>query len=230
MPDRLAGWSRFSVTSSAGRPRSSVAILARPGLLPQLGVVGPGSAAADAAKDEVKERLTALYAEHGARIHRFLRDLLGDAALAADGTQETFVRAYRKLAELDQAARVAPWLFGIARNVSLELRKARFRAGRYVVSGVPAHAFDPPAPGSPETDYLGREALEVIRAALARLPEERQAMLLLRLDHGLPYEDIAATMGCSLAKVKVEIFRAREVLRATMAEYEEQHCTTRRAR
>jgi RNA polymerase sigma-70 factor (ECF subfamily) len=51
-------------------------------------------------------------------------------------------------------------------------------------------------------------------------------MLLLRLDHGMSYDDIAVTMGCSLAKVKIEIFRAREVLRATMAEYEE----ARRAR
>ena len=36
-----------------------------------------------------------LYAQHGGRIHRFLRDLLGDVALAADATQETFVRAVR---------------------------------------------------------------------------------------------------------------------------------------
>jgi RNA polymerase sigma-70 factor (ECF subfamily) len=165
-----------------------------------------------------KARLAALYAEHGARIHRFLRDLLGDAALAADATQETFFRAYKKLADLDES-RVAPWLFGIARNVSLEMRRARFRASRHVVS-TGEEPSDAPAPGSPESDYLGREALRVVAAALAKLPEERGAMLLLRLDHGLSYEDIAAAMDCSLAKVKVEIFRAREVLRATMAEYD----------
>ena len=45
-------------------------------------------------------------------------------------------------------------------------------------------------------------------------------MLLLRLDHGLSYEDIAISMGRSLSTVKVEIFRAREVLRATLAKYE----------
>lgn len=164
---------------------------------------------------EDKARLAALYAEHGARIHRFLRDLLCDAALAADATQETFVRAYRKLSAVDENARMAPWLFGIARNVSLELRKARARAGRHVVYGTEA---DAPARGSPESDYLGREALRMVGAALSELPEERRAMLLLRLDHGLSYDDIATTMGCSLAKVKVEIFRAREVLRATMTD------------
>jgi RNA polymerase sigma-70 factor, ECF subfamily len=183
-----------------------VAILARPDLLPRV-----------RDDDACHGRLAALYAEHGVRIHRFLRDLLGDATLASDATQETFVRAYRKLDEIDAAAR-APWLFGIARNVSLELRRARSRAGRTFVAG--------PLPeevagfGSPESEALGREALRIVAVALERLSEERRAMLLLRLDHGLAYEDIAKAMGCSLAKVKVEIFRAREVLRATMAEYE----------
>ncbi|MBX3226077.1 MAG: sigma-70 family RNA polymerase sigma factor [Labilithrix sp.] len=161
--------------------------------------------------------LEALYAAHGTRIHRFLRDLLGDATLAKDATQETFVRAYRKLGTFESGANVVPWLFGIARNVSLELRKARARTGKWMVSDPDADAA---CESSPERDLLGREALRVVGAALSQLPEERRAMLLLRLDHGLSYDDIAVTMGCSLAKVKVEIFRAREVLRDVMATYQ----------
>ena len=157
------------------------------------------------------------YAEHGPRIQRFLRDLLGDATLAADATQETFARAHKRLATAPVDAPLVPWLFGIARNVSLELRKARAR-GRWLTTtdAVP----DGACPGSgPEDQYLGHEAARIVGAALAQLSEERRAMLLLRLDHGLAYDDIAAAMGCSLAKVKIEIFRAREVLRKTMAEY-----------
>ena len=172
---------------------------------------------------EERAKLTALYAEHGARIYRFLRDLLGDPALAADGTQETFVRAYKKLSTFEDGAKVAPWLFGIARNVSFELRKARFRAQRHLVAVATLETFEVPSPrDSPEGDYLGREALRVVSAALRKLPEERRAMLLLRLDHAMSYDDIATAMECSLAKVKIEIFRAREVLRATMAEYEDE--------
>lgn len=187
--------------------------------VPHLAAVGverePDARALDRAADP--GRLTALYVENGARIHRFLCDLLGDRALAADATQETFVRAHRGLAALDASVRVVPWLFGIARNVSLEVRKARVRAARRFAFGVEADAA---APGSPETELLGREALRVVGAALERLSEERRAMLLLRLDHGMSYDDIAVTMGFSLAKVKVEIHRAREVLRAVMKEYE----------
>lgn len=168
--------------------------------------------------DAEHAQLAALYEAHGVRIHRFLRDLLGDATLAKDATQETFIRAYRKLEALDPALHVAPWLFGIARNVSLEIRKARARAGRCFVS----EAADAPSTTEcPEREYLGREALRVVGSALDQLPEERRAMLLLRLDHGLSYDDIALTMGYSLAKVKVEIFRAREVLRDVMSKYED---------
>jgi RNA polymerase sigma-70 factor, ECF subfamily len=168
-------------------------------------------------------KLTALYAAHGASIHRFLSGLLGDRVLAADATQETFVRAHRRLGSFREGGRHVAWLFGIARNVSLELRKARARANRYFDSASDprvGHEPDVAAPGSPESDLLGREALGIVESALGRLSEERRAMLLLRLDHGLAYDEIAELMGCSLAKVKVEIFRAREVLRSQMADYE----------
>ena len=175
---------------------------------------------ADRATDAV---FAELYALHGAKIHRFLGDLLGDRALAADATQETFVRAFRQRDAFDEERAIAPWLFGIARNVSLEMRRARHRARRVICAN--DETGDAPEPreapcGSPESQLLGREALRVVEAALERLSEDRRAMLLLRLDHGLSYDDIAGLMGFSVAKVKVEIFRAREVLRGTMADYE----------
>jgi RNA polymerase sigma-70 factor (ECF subfamily) len=164
--------------------------------------------------------LVALYPDLAPRVHRFLRDLLCDATLASDGTQETFVRAFRRIDGLPVATRLVPWVFGVARYVALELRKARGRGRRIIDDGAAAdeQAADTRA-RSPEQALLDREALEVIQRALLRLPEERRAVLLLRCDHGLAYDEIAPLMGWSLAKVKVEIFRAREVLRATLAEY-----------
>ena len=53
--------------------------------------------------------------------------------------------------------------------------------------------------------------------ALGELREERRAALLLRIDHGLAYEDIAQVMGWSLPKVKNEIHRARLKLRERLA-------------
>ena len=172
-----------------------------------------------------RAQLASAYAEHGPRIHRFLRDLLGDATLANDATQETFARASRHLTELRDGRPPTPWLpwlFGIARNVSLEVRRARFRSARVISTTTDDQERSSRAATteSPERALLDREALLVVERALARLSEERRGMLVLRLDHGLTYEAIAETMGCSLAKVKVEIHRAREILRATMLEYQ----------
>ncbi len=165
--------------------------------------------------------LAALYAAHAPSIARFLADLLGCRAAAADATQETFVRAFRKLSTLRATDRVAPWLFGIARHVALEHRRARRRRGRVLVpeggDGAPPREV---ADGrTPEAELLGREAARVTEAALERLSEDRRAMLLLRLDHQLAYEEIAALMGFSLAKVKVEIHRARQILREELDAY-----------
>jgi len=165
--------------------------------------------------------LEGLYGELAPRIHRFLRDLLGDATLATDATQETFIRAFRKVNDLPAGTRLGPWVFGIARHVSLEVRRARGRLRRVVVDA-PAKAHDDVpdrAARTPEAALLDREALGVVERALERLSEERRAALTLRLDHGLPYEDIALALGWSLSKAKVEVFRAREVLRAAMDEY-----------
>jgi DNA-directed RNA polymerase specialized sigma24 family protein len=74
-------------------------------------------------------RFDEIYAELGPRVHRFLTDLLRDRTLAADATQETFVRAFRSTRPA--GVRVAAWIFGIARNVSLELRRTRARRFAY---------------------------------------------------------------------------------------------------
>jgi RNA polymerase sigma-70 factor (ECF subfamily) len=180
----------------------------------------PATVAASLSRDEAA--LAALYAEHAPGIQRFLGDLLGDRAAAADATQETFVRAFRRIDTLREVEKVAPWLFGIARNVSLEVRKARRRHGRVVAADGEDEAGADGAAGerTPEDELLGREAARVVEGALGRLSDDRRAMLLLRLDHGLAYEDIAKLMGFTVAKVKVEIHRARQVLRAELLKYE----------
>jgi RNA polymerase sigma-70 factor, ECF subfamily len=171
-----------------------------------------------AASDEAV--LEGIYADLAPRIFRFQKDLLGDATLAKDATQETFIRAFRCVRTVTPGVPVVPWVYGIARKVSMELRRARGRLRRVVSEGTPIdECLRDPAGRSPEECALDREALLVVHRSLELLSEDRRAVLLLRFDHGLAYEDIAGLMEWSLAKVKVEIFRAREVLRAEFEAY-----------
>jgi len=167
-----------------------------------------------------RNALRTIYHSYAPSIRRFLHGVLGDLAAADDGTQETFARAFRGIAAMREADRIAPWLFGIARNVSLEQRRTRRRDGPRPTCDDRPPREEERTERTPEDALLGEETARVLLVALGRLSEDRRAALLLRVDHGLAYEDIAGLLGWSLAKVKVEIHRARLVLREHLDVYE----------
>lgn len=170
--------------------------------------------------------LRAIYERHAASVQRFLRDMLrASPDEVADALQDTFVRVFQRIAGLDDPSRLVGWIFGIARNVSLEHRRAHSRRGVLGWLGLRAEedveggrdrgealAWAP----SPEAELLGKESAAALARALGELSADRRALLLLRCDHQLSYEEIATAMGFSVAKVKVEIFRARQALRAAL--------------
>ena len=159
----------------------------------------------------------ALFEQHAPGVWRFLRDLYRDEAAADEATQETFVRAHGRLGTLRDEARLTSWLLGIARLVYLESRRSR---GPHldVAAEENEALLDTALPmPSPEDLLLDRELEGLLARALGELREERRSALLLRIDHGLAYEDIAQVMGWSLPKVKNEIHRARLQLRERLA-------------
>jgi RNA polymerase sigma-70 factor (ECF subfamily) len=157
-----------------------------------------------------------IYDRHAPGVYRFLRDQLGSDAAADEATQETFVRAHARLHAIRERDKLAPFLFGIARNVVLEQLRAKRRVADDADQALDAALDEAP---SPEALLLGREADELFAEALARLSDERRGALLLLLDHGLTYDEIATVMDWSLAKTKVEIHRARQKLRAELSKY-----------
>ena len=190
----------------------------------RLPLVGGASSAEDAERrlltrarqgDPVAFRT--LFEQHSPTVWRFLRDLFRDESAADEATQETFVRAHGKLGALRDDARLSSWLLGIARHIYLESRRTR---GTHL--DIASEENEPlleaalPSP-TPEDLLLDREMEGLLAEALGELREERRSALLLRIDHGLAYEDIAQVMGWSLPKVKNEIHRARLQLRERLA-------------
>jgi RNA polymerase sigma-70 factor (ECF subfamily) len=160
----------------------------------------------------------AVYDAHARAVRRFLGDLLRDDAAADEATQETFVRAHAKLGTLREGDKVLPWLFGIARNVFYEELRARKRHLRSLDDDA-EHGEEPDRGPSPEGMLLGAEADSQLAAALAELGDDRRAALVMRIDHGLDYDQIAEVMGWPLSKVKNEIHRARLTLRTRLSKY-----------
>ena len=140
---------------------------------------------------------TALMRASQAHVWRFLRHLLGDDDLAADVTQETFVRVHRAMDRFQHQARFSTWLFRIARNAAIDEQRRGARRRRLQ----DAIARPRPAPDA----SLGTE----VRAALAALsPRLREAFVLVEV-FGQPYQEAADVLGVPVGTVKSRVFRAR---------------------
>lgn len=159
-----------------------------------------------------------LFERHVPSVRRFLKDLLRDDFAADEATQETFVRAHSLLPRLADRERLKAFLLGIARNVAFEHHRLRQHVSLDADEGDEGFSLQAVIPSpDPEAVLLDRELHAVFARALEALSPHRRAALVLRLDHGLAYEEIAESFGWSLQKVKNEIHRARLTVRAALA-------------
>lgn len=155
-----------------------------------------------------------LFERHVGSVRRFLGDVLRGSDKADDATQEAFARAHAQLTQSTSSIRFKPWMMGIARNVAFEAMRVR-RHGEFEEqdSGIPDAVIPSP---TPEQVLLDAELNTQLNAAMGALSQERRAALILRVDHGLSYEEIGAMFGWTLPTVKNEIHRARLKLRASL--------------
>jgi RNA polymerase sigma-70 factor (ECF subfamily) len=160
-----------------------------------------------------------LFDRYSRPVLSFLYGMVGQRELAEDLMQETFSRAFRLLPHLREEAKFSSWLFGIAKNVAREDYGRRGRYQNRVGLDDPAFdtLFDPLV--SPELDAMQRQLYQAIRAGLAALDEERRTALALRVFADKSYQEIADIIGWSLAKVKIEIHRARLEMRKMIKPY-----------
>lgn len=139
----------------------------------------------------------------------------GDRALAEDLAQETFVKAYRKLAAFDSTRRLSSWLFRIAHNTAVDaLRRSKSRGVRPAEGDITPD--DMPAASVPdplETQALG-QALE---QALDQLRPEFRAAVMLRYEEGLPFDEIAQVLGVPETTARSHVHRARKQLASLLA-------------
>ena len=154
-----------------------------------------------------------LYRRYAADVYRFALFLTGRPEQADDIAAETFVRAWMS-PEPVRAGTVKAYLFTIARNLHrMDLRRARKQ------EPVDVEMRDS-APG-PEATASARADMQRVIARLQQLPEVDRAVLIMRAEEGLSYEEIAAAVGISVATARVKVHRARARL-AELQSKEEQ--------
>ena len=153
-----------------------------------------------------------LYAAHHAEIYGYLCRMLRDDELAADLTQETFVKAYRAFDSLADFNRARAWLYQIAGRTALdELRR------RKIVRFVPwTGESRGSAPSAEELALQGRLSGEMERA-LAVIPERQRNALMLAEVQELTGVELADALGVSHVAARALLTRARESLRQALA-------------
>ena len=155
--------------------------------------------------------------QHRARVRRYLRYLVRDAAEAEDLAQETFLRAYRQRASLRDPAALASWLYQIATHVSIDRLRQK---SKVVLRQVDAPVEDLPIADqnrpSPFTIVQQSEMSECVRRYVADLSDAHKAVLLLHDADGLTAEEISRLLHAPLTTVKMRLHRARRQLQAAL--------------
>jgi RNA polymerase sigma-70 factor (ECF subfamily) len=141
------------------------------------------------------------------RLRRYARALVGDRATADDLVQDTLERAWTKLHLYRRGTDLRAWLFTVMHNVHVN----RVRAAR------PTDMLGDEMPELAQRPAQG-DALLVrdLDRAIARLPAEQAAVLLLVTLEEMSYDEVARTLGIPIGTVMSRLSRAREKLRAML--------------
>ena len=146
----------------------------------------------------------------------------GNREDALDGAQEVFLRMFRFLSSFDCRSSFSTWIYRVAVNVCKDAAAKRARLQEQPLERDdgegPYETELPDARYEPEALYARQERAEALQKALAALPEEHRAVILLRDLRGLSYREIGDVLDLEEGTVKSRIARAREKLRALLVE------------
>ncbi|HET9457126.1 MAG TPA: sigma-70 family RNA polymerase sigma factor [Candidatus Limnocylindrales bacterium] len=153
-----------------------------------------------------------LFGRHHGEIYAYLIRMVRDPELAADLTQDAFVKAYRAYDTLEKSENARAWLYQIAHRVALDhIRRQK------IVRFMPWTGES--RGSSPSAEHLVMDARlsSDLQRALRRIPERQRAALLLAELHDLTGLELAAALGVSHVAARALLTRARESLRQALA-------------
>lgn len=182
------------------------------------------------------EELLATYAETGSRdafeelvgryereIYSYLRHFLGDAQLAEDAFQTTFLQVHLKCRQFVRGRRLRPWLYAIANHQAVDLLR---RNRRHKAVSLSTAAGDDSADDErqPLGNLLGREDADLVtnlemvedrertRLAMDKIPAKLRHVLILVVYQGLKYSEAADVLGIPRGTLKSRMNRALQTL------------------
>jgi RNA polymerase sigma-70 factor, ECF subfamily len=141
----------------------------------------------------------------------------GNPGIAADITQQVFLKLINNIGQFRGDAEFSTWLYRLVVNVCLDAARRRKLEPPIADSNVDAFA----GAASQERDYARAEADHSVRKAVAALPAKFRIVILLRYFEGLSYEQMAGALGCSMGTVASRLSRGHRILAERLKDFED---------
>jgi RNA polymerase sigma-70 factor, ECF subfamily len=165
-----------------------------------------------------------LMRRHNRRLYRLARSMLRDAADAEDALQEAYLAAYQNMAAFRGEASLATWLSRVVVNQCLGRLRRQARRDNIVPMVAMGGLDEQEAPAMPADDkdspdraLIRAELRAVLERKLDELPEAFRTVFVLRSVEELSVEETARTLNLPEATVRSRHFRARSMLRESLA-------------
>lgn len=165
----------------------------------------------DRAQKGDREAFAQLVEHYWDRLYRWLYHLTHHQHSAEDLAQDALMKAFAKLETFRPGSNFQAWLFRIAYNAFLNQRRVANRSRSPFpddVAGIDA---------GPDEQAISREAMQLLGRAVHRLPGEFRAALLLRVEEGLSFREIADVLETTEQTARWRVFKARQKLLSVLA-------------
>ena len=149
----------------------------------------------------------AIWTHLSSDLRQFIRRRVTDDHVADDLLQETFVRVHRNLASLQEASRLAPWVYQIARNVVHDHHRSAAKSTLALAD------FEPTSVQDTHESQHGCRGISWLNEMIALLPASYRAAIELAEIEELPQQEVADRLGLSLSGAKSRIQRGRAMLK-----------------
>jgi RNA polymerase sigma-70 factor, ECF subfamily len=160
-----------------------------------------------AAQDGDRAAFARLIDSYWDRLYRWLYHLTRDRHAAEDLTQETFLRALAAVKSFRPGSNFRAWVFRIGHNNFVNQKRTERRTKHQLPDDAAAAGE-----GSAESSAENREALEVVMRAVADLPADFRAALLLNSVEKMSHREVAKVLGTTEETARWRVFKARQKL------------------
>jgi RNA polymerase sigma-70 factor (ECF subfamily) len=166
--------------------------------------------------DDTVERQNRFVAENLRRVFLLIYRIVGNVDDAQDLVQEAFIKALQRQDQLKDLEKATHWLSRIATNTAIDFLRRHGRVTFCEIDGEQMEPLRRPAEESPEALVLDAERRRYLDDGLRLLTERERTALVLRDVEGLPAEEVARQLNCSMATVRSHIANARIKFRRYM--------------